>query len=175
MQVSDFRTWLADSVPDSQVRARFLTFLDAHPDGLTRECRDGHITASAFVVDATLRRAAVVLHPIARRWLQPGGHLELGDADLAAAAAREAREETGLPVTIDPRPLRLDVHDVHCRLATGGIGPSVHYDVGVLALTEPGACLGPVLDPVTWHSLHVEFRDDTTLEGLRHAAIRRIS
>lgn len=43
-----------------------------------------------------LERVCLVLHKKVGRWLQPGGHLEAGDATVGSAAAREAQEETGL-------------------------------------------------------------------------------
>ncbi|NHN56478.1 NUDIX domain-containing protein [Calidifontibacter sp. DB0510] len=55
-----------------------------------------HFTASVFVLDQTREHVLLVLHRKAAMWLQPGGHFEAGDADVAAAAAREATEETGL-------------------------------------------------------------------------------
>jgi 8-oxo-dGTP pyrophosphatase MutT (NUDIX family) len=159
---------------ERETRDTIADFLAAHPEGLDRSCRDGHVTASAFVVDVWSRRAAIVHHGLAGRWLQPGGHLEVGDVDVAAAAAREAVEETGLVVAIDPRPLRLDIHPVKCRLADGSKGPSTHFDIGLLALTLPGAPTRPASDPVAWWPLDGPEVGDLTMKRLRHAALRRI-
>lgn len=54
-------------------------------------------TASVFIVngDAVLLRK----HEKYNKWLQPGGHIEL-DEDPAQAAIREAKEETGLDITL---------------------------------------------------------------------------
>lgn len=54
-------------------------------------------TASVFIVngDAVLLRK----HEKIDRWLQPGGHIEL-DEDPNEAVVREAKEETGLEVTL---------------------------------------------------------------------------
>ena len=54
----------------------------------------------------------MIHHAKLSRWLQPGGHVNAGDADLLATAVREAEEETGLsglPST-EARVLDLDVH-----------------------------------------------------------------
>jgi 8-oxo-dGTP pyrophosphatase MutT (NUDIX family) len=183
---ADVRAWLsawepaewfdaeADIARERATRDTITDFLAVHPDGLDRSCRAGHVTASAFVVDIWSRRAAIVNHGLAGRWLQPGGHLEPGDADVVAAAAREALEETGLVVAIDPRPLRLDIHPVQCRLADGSKGPSTHFDVGLLALTLPAAPTRPASDPVAWWALDGPEVGDLTMKRLRHAALRRI-
>ena len=185
MKATEVADWLADwqptpldTAPDFvpeqlQVRDTIVSFLRAHPDGLSRECRVGHVTASAFVVDLYTRRAAVVHHGLAQRWLQPGGHLENFDVDVTAAARREAEEETGLCVAVDPRPLRLDVHAVRCRLPHGGVGPSVHFDIGLLAVTLPGTPTQPAADPVAWWDLNDPDFGDATMQRLRHAARAR--
>lgn len=76
----------------------------------------GHVTVSAFVVDPTRTRLALIFHKKLGRWLQPGGHLEPSDPGLEAAARREVTEETGLAAL---RALGgifdVDVHDIPAR------------------------------------------------------------
>ena len=71
-----------------------------------------HVTASAIVVGVR----GVVLHKHKRLglWLQPGGHIDPGEAPWRAAI-REAQEETGLPVEplAGPPPPPLVHVDVH--------------------------------------------------------------
>ena len=62
--------------------------------------KPGHITCTALVLHPFSRRVLLMHHHRLRRWLLPGGHVEKRDASLAAAAAREAEEETA--VAIDP-------------------------------------------------------------------------
>lgn len=72
----------------------------------------GHITCTALVLHPDGERVLTMHHHRLQRWLLPGGHVEESDASPAAAAAREAFEET--QVAIDPRfvPLLVGI-DVH--------------------------------------------------------------
>ncbi|MDQ2853065.1 MAG: NUDIX domain-containing protein [Actinomycetota bacterium] len=74
----------------------FLRVARGDPSSTWRDGPADHFTASMFVFDAALERVCLVLHKKVGRWLQPGGHLEAGDATVGSAAAREAHEETGL-------------------------------------------------------------------------------
>ncbi len=56
----------------------------------------GHITASAFIINTEGNALLLLKHKALNRWLQPGGHVDVTDPMLIAAAIREAREETGL-------------------------------------------------------------------------------
>lgn len=118
-------------------RARILAFVDAHPrDAHRRELTVGHLTASALVVDAAGERALLTLHRKLGRWLQLGGHCD-GDANLAAAALREAREESGIEdLCILPEPIDLDVHTIPAR---PGEPEHSHLDTRFVVFAPPGA------------------------------------
>ncbi|WP_345713543.1 NUDIX domain-containing protein, partial [Kineococcus glutinatus] len=85
------------------------------PALLTRAAAPAHVTASALLLTPDGTRTCLVLHGRMQRWVQPGGHLEPGDAGLAAAAARELAEETGLVAAVRAEPLVLSRHRAPCR------------------------------------------------------------
>ena len=121
---------------EAAVREAFLGMLAARPDAMWRSCVPGHLTASALVLDPSREAVLLTLHPRVRRWLQVGGHCEPQDRTLLDAAAREAREESGISsLSFDPVPLALDVHPITCSLGV----PTRHYDVQFVAVAPPGA------------------------------------
>ena len=118
------------------LRQAFLAYLAARPDAVWRDCRPGHLTGSALVLDPARDAVLLGLHSRVGAWVQLGGHLEPPDAGLAAAAAREAAEESGIAgLRLDPAPLHLDVHPVTCSLGV----PTRHFDVRYLAVAAAGA------------------------------------
>ncbi|MEV4615445.1 NUDIX hydrolase [Kitasatospora sp. NPDC049258] len=136
-------SWVGADAGQQRLRQDYLDHLAAHPDGMWRACRPAHLTASALVLDRAGGRVLLTLHPKVGRWLQMGGHCEPGDLDLAAAALREAVEESGIPdltlLTVDgrPAPVKLDRHAVRCA---GKDQPeNTHLDVQYLALAPAGA------------------------------------
>jgi len=121
---------------DPALREAFLGFLAARPDAMWRECAPGHLTASALVLDPSRQAVLLTLHPRVGLWLQLGGHCEEGDNTVLDAAAREAREESGIgSLSFDPLPLSLDVHPITCSLGV----PTRHFDVKFLAVSPEGA------------------------------------
>lgn len=98
-----------------------------------------HFTGSAVVVDPAGARVCLVLHAKLRRWLQPGGHADEADGgSLAATALREAREETGLAVSLAGGVLDVDVHRIPARQAEP---EHSHLDVRFLAVAADPAAL----------------------------------
>nr|WP_223185381.1 NUDIX hydrolase [Streptomyces sp. CBMA152] len=96
------------------MRRLYLDHLAAHDDGMWKACGAGHLTASALVVDPERGRVLLTLHKKLNMWLQMGGHCEPGDVSVAAAALREATEESGIAhLTLLPGgPVRLDRHPI---------------------------------------------------------------
>lgn len=91
----------------------------------------GHFTASAFVLSQDSTRLMLILHGKLGLWLQPGGHVEHNDVDLAAAARREVLEETGLSAVdfVIGAPLDLDIHLIPARKEAPA---HEHFDVRFL-------------------------------------------
>nr|WP_227467026.1 NUDIX hydrolase [Nocardioides lijunqiniae] len=131
------RGWAAPSPVQEALRLRYVAHLEAHPDGLSRDCRPDHLTASTLVLSADHTQVLLTLHAKARRWFQLGGHCEPGDPTLAGAALREATEEGGLTrLRLDPVPVQLSEHAVpFC----GPDGDVHHLDVRFLSVAAPGA------------------------------------
>jgi 8-oxo-dGTP pyrophosphatase MutT (NUDIX family) len=68
--------------------------------------------------------------------VQVGGHCEGGDHTLLDAAAREAREESGIgALSFDPEPVALHIHPITCSLGV----PTRHFDVQYVAVAPQGA------------------------------------
>jgi 8-oxo-dGTP pyrophosphatase MutT (NUDIX family) len=122
----------------SAVVERLLELLEQPGDAFSRAHLDpGHFTASAFVICPERQRLLLIRHPKLGRWLQPGGHIEPGDASCLAAAQREVREETGVAqlVPLGGRDVPagsaegiFDV-DVHLIPANAREGAHAHFDV----------------------------------------------
>lgn len=128
---------------------RTLQALDRLAAPFDQHADPTHVTGSAIVTDGAGR---VVLHRHKRLgiWLQPGGHVDPGE-QVAAAAVRETREETGLSArhpADGPDLLHIDVHP--------GPRGHRHLDIRFLLVAAPDGPLVPAdgeSPEVAWFSL----------------------
>ncbi|NLU72051.1 NUDIX hydrolase [Streptomyces sp. HNM0575] len=163
--VGTLTEWSAPAGDEQQekLRQEYLAHLGAHEDGLWKACADGHITASALVIDPSAGRVLLTLHRKLRMWLQMGGHCEPEDATLEDAALREAREESGIEeLTLLPGgPLRLDRHLTPCAW---------HLDVQYAALAPEGA-----LEQVSDESLELRWYAYEDVAGAADESVVRLT
>lgn len=141
------------SLPASADRDAFVDFVSSRGDAALR--RDGgaeHITASCVVFTPDLDRTLLCFHRKGRFWVQFGGHVETGDATVADAARREAREESGVDALslLSDAIVELDRHEL-----SGGFACAAHWDVRFVALADAEAALAisDESDDVRWFRL----------------------
>jgi 8-oxo-dGTP pyrophosphatase MutT (NUDIX family) len=160
--VATLRGWNAPDPAQDALRHAVLSFVLGCEDACRRECVPGHITASTLLLDHTGAQVLLTLHPRLGRWLQLGGHCEDGDADIVAAARREAVEESGIAsLAVEPELVAIHVHPLTCSLGL----PTRHLDLQFVAHAPPGAqiaCSSESLDLRWWHV-------DALPEGTDHA------
>ncbi|MEC3952264.1 NUDIX domain-containing protein [Nocardia sp. CDC153] len=126
-------TWSPPTGPEQSIREAMLAFLGSAPRGCLREHAAGHITASAIVFSRDERKVLLTLHPRVGRWIQLGGHCEESDDTVAAAALREATEESGIDgLVMAPGLYGAQAHPITCSLGV----PTRHLDL-LFKITAP--------------------------------------
>jgi len=149
--------------------ALFTQFLHEAPEPFSRRNRDGHFTASSWLVDRSGRRTLLTLHRKLGRWLQLGGHAD-GDSDLAAVALREAEEESGLP-GLRGESVIFDI-DRHRIPARGDEPEHWHYDVRfvVHAGDEEAVVISEESSDLAWRPVDEVVQDASIDPSLRRMA-----
>jgi 8-oxo-dGTP pyrophosphatase MutT (NUDIX family) len=110
-------------------------FLVSGSDVFARANPIGHVTASAFVIDPNTNATLLTHHAKLGQWFQLGGHVDIEDETVLAAAQREAAEESGL---LGLRPsgdgvFDIDVHTIPSHAARNE-PEHLHFDVRFLLI-----------------------------------------
>jgi 8-oxo-dGTP pyrophosphatase MutT (NUDIX family) len=118
--------------PDERATlAEMIHLIHSHPANCaSRSLLHGHLTASAWILNASRTHVLMTHHRKLKRWLQLGGHAD-GDLDLERVALREAEEESGLKSLHCLASVPFDV-DIHTIPARGAAPEHRHYDVRFL-------------------------------------------
>ena len=112
-----------------------IRFVENHADCLLRSQLSGHVTGSAWIVDASRTRTLLTHHRKLDKWLQLGGHAD-GDPNILAVALREAREESGLK---EIKPAHAEIFDVdrHWIPERKAEPAHWHYDLRFMIVADP--------------------------------------
>lgn len=113
---------------------RMIDFVRREPGCFDRATAEGHITGSAWVVDADGRNVLLTHHRKLNRWLQLGGHAD-GDSDVLRVARTEAIEESGIAAfsVVSGHIFDVDIHPIPAR---GADPEHLHYDVRYVLRAE---------------------------------------
>lgn len=124
--------YAANHPDECESAEKILTFLSQEKRHFHREQLDGHITASAIVVNQNLTKILLTYHAKFDKWMQLGGHAD-GDSDTIRVAHREGYEESGLPPEeiklFNEEIFDLDIHDIPEK---GNEPAHMHYDIGYI-------------------------------------------
>jgi len=124
-QLHEYASSLHITPQEKATIAEFLSFIMSNP-GCFERSNTGHVTGSAWVVNAAGNQALLTHHRKLKKWLQVGGHAD-GDNDIAHVALKEAQEETGILGLefVTPSIFDVSIHPIpsHCAF---------HYDVRYL-------------------------------------------
>ena len=164
-----FDRYAAKHPKEASTVAQFRAFARAHADAAERTLAIGHLTGSAWLVDACGTRVLLTHHKKLGRWLQLGGHAD-GDVDLARVALREAEEESGLrDLVVEPELFDLDRHWIPAR----GVEPGHwHYDARfvVRATGSEDFVVGEESHDLAWRDVADIAVDPASDDSLRRMA-----
>lgn len=113
--------------PDEQATVQQLaSFVESEPACFERSTLAGHVTGSAWILNAAGSHVLLTHHAKLNIWVQLGGHAD-GDADVARVAMREAEEESGVAklALVSPELFDIDIHEIPAR---GSEPAHFHYD-----------------------------------------------
>lgn len=110
--------------------ASVLAHLASPESRLLRANQQGHLTASAWIINQAGTHALLLHHAGLERFLQPGGHVDPEDESLFAAALRETGEEAGLKglIPLSLAPFDVDAHAIP-ESAKKKEPAHTHYDI----------------------------------------------
>jgi 8-oxo-dGTP pyrophosphatase MutT (NUDIX family) len=156
---------------------RITEFIHSCDAPWRRSTSQGHITASAWIVDTAHENALLIHHKKLDKWLQPGGHVDDEDATFLDAALREAREETGIASFEMLRNgassiYDVDVHEIPARNKSPIEPAHFHYDIRfrLIANSTTTTFNADESNDLRWLPLSQISCDDTFDESVRRMA-----
>ncbi len=123
---------------EEEHRSTMLSVLRDQVDIFYEESRQGHFTASAWVLNYDKTKVLLTLHAKLNRWFQLGGHIEPTDSTFLDACLREAQEESGIKNISADNSFLIDV-DIHTIPENPKASTHLHYDITMCFIVSENA------------------------------------
>lgn len=117
--------------------SRMTKLITSQPRCFERDCMPGHVTGSAWILNADETEVLLTHHKKLNKWLPLGGHSD-GESNTREVARREAFEESGIEGLQILSEDIFDV-DVHTIPANSRDPEHEHHDVTFLFRAPMGA------------------------------------
>jgi len=125
--IQDLKNYQLKYPNEASVVDRFVEFVNKHEDCCERSLLEGHVTASAWLVNRSGNHVLLTHHRKLNKWFQLGGHTD-GNTNVLEAAKREAEEESGLNHLSVIMPAIFDI-DIHLIPDRESEPEHYHYDI----------------------------------------------
>ena len=124
------KNYKSNYIEELVYKEKMLELIDTCDDCFLRQCRVGHFTASAFLLNKNMNHVCLMHHTKLDKWLQLGGHCD-GDPDILNVSIKEASEESGIK---NIKPLTSDIFDMDIHLVPKILNdePHYHFDIRFL-------------------------------------------
>ena len=108
-------------------KQQMLTFINNNANCFERSLKEGHVTASAWLLNNDESKILLLHHAKLDKWFQLGGHCD-GNPDVLAVAIKEAQEESGISNIV---PVDRNIFDIDIHLIPENSREKAHYHYDV--------------------------------------------
>jgi 8-oxo-dGTP pyrophosphatase MutT (NUDIX family) len=156
---------------EAKVKKNILSFLSQRNCTSRMNFTPGHLTTSIVPLSPCNEYILLVRHPVFKKWIQPGGHIDQDDHDIFSAALRELEEETSVRPSDRERMLLLDVAHYTIPECPSRSEPThSHFDLRFLVQLSSMECRAQnEIQKLKWHrrtELSLKDTDKSILRAL---------
>lgn len=132
--LEELKKYEAQNKSEKKSKKKIISFILNNQENTGRENKEGHLTASAWIVNNERNKVLLHKHLAINKWIQLGGHVEEAET-IKEAALREASEESGLNSLSLLNENVFDI-DHHLIPAHKNQAEHIHYDIRYLLEAE---------------------------------------
>jgi 8-oxo-dGTP pyrophosphatase MutT (NUDIX family) len=130
--ITKLQNYLPIDQKELEYKNQMIAFINENNNCFDRTLAEGHVTASAWLLNNHESRALLMHHSKLDKWFQLGGHCD-GNPDVLAVAIKEAQEESGIE---NIEPISNEIFDIDIHLIPENPKEKAHYHYDVRFLLK---------------------------------------